>query len=166
MTLRGGWPSGRGLLRGCWLWEGKAAAKFDDNARRRTVLLRGIDDAWLVVHFIERIASVNGALRSSAQAGEWSLGAERSSHGHGGPCCWGTRKGGAEPIWEQGVVQGARPQVKGDARACRGRHGKARPRPWERRGKEEGEPAALRGRGIGRAPGRGDGSRELSGHHG
>jgi hypothetical protein len=40
------------------------------------------------------------------------------------------------------------------------------PRPWERRGKEEGEPAALRGRGIGRAPGRGDGSRELGGHHG
>jgi hypothetical protein len=75
-------------------------------------------------------------------------------------------RGGAEPIWEQGVVQGARPQVKGDARACRGRHGKARPRPWERRGKEEGELAALRGRGIGRAPGRGDGSRELGGHHG
>jgi hypothetical protein len=34
------------------------------------------------------------------------------------------------------------------------------PRPWERRGKEEGEPAALRGRGTGRASGRGDGRLE------
>jgi hypothetical protein len=33
-------------------------------------------------------------------------------------------------------------------------------------GKKEGEPAALRGIGIGRAPGRGDGSGELGGHHG
>jgi hypothetical protein len=34
------------------------------------------------------------------------------------------RGGGAEPIWEQCTVQGARPKVKGDAQACRGRHGK------------------------------------------
>jgi hypothetical protein len=32
-------------------------------------------------------------------------------------------RGGAEPIWEQGAVQGARPKVKGDAQACRGAMG-------------------------------------------
>jgi hypothetical protein len=88
------------------------------------VLLRGIDDAWLVVHFIERIASVNGALRSSAQAGEWSLGAERSSHGHGGPCCWGTRKGGCRANMGAGRCAGGAATGK---RGCPSLQGA----PWE-----------------------------------
>jgi hypothetical protein len=40
-------------------------------------LLQEIDDVWLAAHFVEHIASINGALRSSTQQGEWSSGAER-----------------------------------------------------------------------------------------
>jgi hypothetical protein len=58
----------------------KTAAKFDDDARRRAVLLQGIDDARFVVHFVERIASINGALRSSTQQGN---GARAPSVHHG-----------------------------------------------------------------------------------
>jgi hypothetical protein len=32
-------------------------------------LLQEIDDVWLAAHFVEHIASTNGALRSSTQAG-------------------------------------------------------------------------------------------------
>jgi hypothetical protein len=60
---------------------GGAATKFNDDARRRTVLLRGIDDAWFVVHFVERIANINGALCSSTQAG--GNGARTPSVHHG-----------------------------------------------------------------------------------
>jgi hypothetical protein len=78
MALWSGGQSGRGLLRGCWSWGG-AATKFDDDIRRRTVLLWGIDDAWFVVHFVEHIANINGALRSSTQAGGMELGCRAST---------------------------------------------------------------------------------------
>jgi hypothetical protein len=51
-------------------------------------------------------------------------GTERSSHGHGGPCCWGTRKGGCRANMGAGRCAGGATKGERGCPSLQGRHGK------------------------------------------